>query len=140
MKDKCTCKSPHDIFNGVCGKCLMPVAKVKEKIDTLNKNLAIGKAQALRGEGISSKKLKKKIKDKCGCGDIKEKGQSFCKACLEWGMPETKYCTCENPRRNWGLCVHCMLPIKEIPPSICPDCLAKDKLIAKLTKKLKTKR
>ena len=45
---------------------MVPLSKIEEmtkEID-LHKNLALGYAQALRGEGISSEELRKRLKDK----------------------------------------------------------------------------
>lgn len=45
---------------------MISLRKIEEMTDEikLHKNLAIGYAQAMRGEGISSEALKKKLKDK----------------------------------------------------------------------------
>jgi len=45
---------------------MLPLDKLEELNEEieLHKNLAIGYAQALRGEGVTSKELKKRLKDK----------------------------------------------------------------------------
>lgn len=53
----------HKNGNAVAIVSLSKIEQMEQEIE-LHKNLAIGYAQALRGEGISSKELKNKLKEK----------------------------------------------------------------------------